>query len=107
MKDHVDSWYVTKNTHVEEDHVNGQHVIWNLNIEDYVDGWHVTGIITVKDHGNRHYVINITAAQQQPRDLRPAGELNTINRQDHRIINIEELLNDWLGEAVWLLTTDR
>jgi len=54
----------------------------------------------VKDHGNRHYVINITAAQQQPRDLRPAGELNTINRQDHRIINIEELLNDWLGEAV-------
>ncbi len=43
---------------------------------------------------------DITAAQQQLGDLRPAEELNHNNRQDHGMINIEELLNDWLEKAV-------
>jgi len=38
--------------------------------------------------------------QQQPEDSRLAGKLNQDNRQDYGMINIEELLNDWLGEAV-------
>ena len=56
--------------------------------------------ITAKDHDDRYHVINITATQQQPGDLKPAGELNQINRQDHGMIDIEQLLNDWLGEAM-------
>ena len=100
MEDHVDEWHVIKNTYVEEDHIDGQHVTWNLNSEDYVDGWHMTGIITAEDHGDRYHVTDITAAQQQPGDLGPTGELNQTNRQDHRMIDIEELLNDWLREAV-------
>ena len=81
-----------KNIHVEEDHVIGQHVIWNLNSEDHVNRQYVTGINTAEDHGDGHYVINITATQ--PRDLRPVGESNLIDRQDYRMIDIEELLND-------------
>ena len=100
MKDHIDRWHVIKNTHVEEDHVVRQYVIWNLNTEDYVDSWHVTGIITAKDYGDRYHVTDITAAQQQPEDLKSAGELNLTNRQDHRMIDIEKLLNDWLRKAV-------
>ena len=57
----------------------------------------MTKIITAENHDDGHHVINITAAQQQPGDPGPAGELN---RQDHGMINIEELLNDWLGKAV-------
>src|SRR6266511_492000 len=68
--------------------------------EDHADGRHVTENITAEDHDNRHHVTNITAAQQQPRDLEPAGEFNQNNRQDHGMIDIEELLNDWLREAV-------
>ena len=60
----------------------------------------MTEDITAEDHGDRHHVTDITAAQQQPEDLRPAEELNQTNRQDHRMIDIEELLNNWLGEAV-------
>src|SRR6266542_1057920 len=97
-KDHANRQYVTKNIHVEEDHVDGQHVIWNFNSEDHVDGQHVTEDITMEDYGDRHHVTNITAAQQQPEDPGPAGELNQINKQDHRLIDIEELLNDWLRE---------
>ena len=43
---------------------------------------------------------NTTVAQQQPVDLRPTGKLNVTNRQDHGMIDIEELLNDWLREMV-------
>jgi len=43
---------------------------------------------------------DITVMQQQPRDPGPAGEFNSNNRQDHGIINIKELLNDWLRKAV-------
>jgi len=43
---------------------------------------------------------DITAVQQQSEDPRPAGELNQNNRQNHEMINIEKLLNDWLREAV-------
>ncbi len=75
-------------------------MIWNFNLEDHVDSQHVTESITAKDHSNRHYVTNITVTQQQPRDLRPVGELNQINRLDYGMIDIEELLNDWLGEAM-------
>ncbi len=57
----------------------------------------MTGSITAEDHGDGHHMTDITAAQQQPRDPRPAGELN---RQNHGMIDIEELLNNWLGEAV-------
>ncbi len=89
-----------KNTYVEEDHVDGQHVTWNFISEDHVDGRHVTESITAEDHGDRHHVTDITTAQQQPEDLEPARELNQTNRQDHRMIDIEELLNDWLKEAV-------
>jgi len=60
----------------------------------------VTGIITVKDHGDRHHVTNIIVIQQQPGDPEPTEELNQIDRQDHRIIDIEELFNDWLGEVM-------
>ncbi len=60
----------------------------------------MTESITAEDHSDRHHVTDITAAQQQPGDLRPAGEFNQINRQDHEMINIEELLNDWLREVV-------
>ncbi len=60
----------------------------------------MTEIITTEDHDNEHHVIDITAVQQQPEDLEPAGELNLIDKQDHEMINIEKLLNDWLGEAV-------
>ena len=60
----------------------------------------MTEDITAEDYGDRHHVTNITAAQQHPGDLRPAGELNTNNRQDHGMIDIEELLNDWLKKVV-------
>ena len=100
MEDHADGWHVTKKTHVKEDHVDGQHVTWNFNSEDHVDSWHMTESITAKDHGDRHHVTDITAVQQQPGDPGPAGELNTNNRQDHGMIDIEELLNNWLEEAV-------
>ena len=65
-------------------------------MENYADRCYVTDI-TVEDHGDGHHVIDITAAQQQPGDLGPAGELN---RQDYGMIDIEELLNDWLREVV-------
>jgi len=54
----------------------------------------VTESITMEDHGDRHHVIDNTIEQQQPGDPKPTGELNLTNRQDHRMINIEELLND-------------
>ena len=73
---------------------------WNFNLEDHIDGRHVTESITAEDHGDRHHVTDITAAQQQPGNPGPVGELNQINRQDHEMIDIEELLNDWLGKAV-------
>ena len=66
-----------------EDHADGRHVIQNTHVEE--------------DHVDEQHMTDITAAQQQPGDPRPAGELN---RQDHGMIDIEELLNDWLGEAV-------
>ena len=73
---------------------------WNFNSEDHINGQHVTEDITMEDHGDGHHVTNITAMQQQPGDLRPTRKLNQTNRQDHEMIDIEELLNDWLGEAV-------
>ena len=100
MEDHADGRHMTEETHVEEDHVDRQHVTWNFNSEDHVDSRHVTEDITAEDHGDRHHVTDITAAQQQPGDPGPAGELNSNNRQDHGMIDIEELLNDWLREAV-------
>ena len=60
----------------------------------------MTENITVEDHSDRHHVTDITAKQQQFGDLRPAGELNQTNRQDHGMIDIEELLNNWLRESV-------
>ena len=100
MEDYADGRHVTKETHVEEDHVDEQHVTWNFNSEDHVDGRHVTEDITTEDHGDEHHVTNITATQQQPENSGFAGELNQTNRQDHGMIDIEELLNNWLGEAV-------
>src|SRR6266540_859002 len=98
MEDHADGRHVTENTHMEKDHVVEQHVTWNFNSEDHVDGRHVTESITVEDHGDGHYMTDITVTQQQPEDLRPAGELNQTNRQDHGMIDIEKLINDWLGK---------
>ena len=69
-----------RNTHVEEDHVDRQHVTWNFNSEDHVNSQHMTESITVEDHGDRHHVTNITVMQQQPRDSRPIGELNLTDR---------------------------
>ena len=69
-------------------------MIWNFDLGDYVDGWHVTESIIAEDHGDRHHVTDITAAQQQPEDPGLAEELNQTNRQDHGMIDIEELLND-------------
>jgi len=60
----------------------------------------MTGNITAEDHSNRHYVTDTTAVQQQLEDPEPAGELNLNDKQDHKIIDIEELLNNWLKKAV-------
>ncbi len=60
----------------------------------------MTGIITVEDHGDEYHITDIIAVQQQPRDLELTRELNNNNRQDHGMINIEKLLNNWLKEAV-------
>ena len=60
----------------------------------------MTGIITAEDHGDRHYVTDIIAAQQQPGDPGSAGELNQTDRSDYGMIDIEKLLNDWLGKAM-------
>ncbi len=48
----------------------------------------------MKDHGNRYHVTDITVIQQQPEDLGLIGELNLTDRQDHGMIDIEELLNN-------------
>ena len=53
-----------------------------------------------EDHSDRYYVTNSTAVQQQLEDLGLAGEHNINNRQDHGMINIEELLNNWLRKVV-------
>ncbi len=60
----------------------------------------MTGNITAEDHGDRYHMTDITVTQQQLGDSGPIEELNLTNRQDHRIIDIEKLLNDWLREAV-------
>ncbi len=60
----------------------------------------MTESITAEDHGDGHHVTDIIVTQQQPGDLRPVGELNSTDRQDHGMIDIEKLLNDWLREAV-------
>ncbi len=60
----------------------------------------MTEIITMEDHSNRHHVIDTTAVQQQPEDLELTEELNLNNRQDHGMIDIEELFNDWLREVM-------
>ena len=57
----------------------------------------MTEDITAEDHDDGHHVTDITAAQQHPGDPGPARELNG---QDHGMIDIEELLNDWLEKVV-------
>ncbi len=57
-------------------------------------------IITAEDHDDRHHMTDTTAMQQQPENLKPVGKLNLNNRQDHGMIDVEKLLNDWLREAV-------
>ena len=37
MEDYANRRHMTKNTHMEEDHIVGQHVTWNLNTEDHID----------------------------------------------------------------------
>ena len=73
---------------------------WNFNSEDHVDDQHVTGIITAEDYDDRYHVTDIIAVQQQLRNPGSTGELNQINRQDHGMIDIEELLNDWLEKVM-------
>ncbi len=99
-EDHAERQHVTKNTHMEEDHVVGQHVTWNFNTENYANSRYVTRIITAEDHGDKHHMTDINAVLQQPGNSKSARELNLTDRQDHGMINIEELLNDWLGKAV-------
>ena len=60
----------------------------------------MTEIITVKDHGDRYHVTDIITVQQQLGYPELVGELNINNRQDHGMIDIEKLLDDWLKEAV-------
>ena len=60
----------------------------------------MTEIITAKDHDDRHHVTDTTVTQQQSEDPRSTGEFNSTNRQDHGMIDIEELFNDWLREVV-------
>ncbi len=60
----------------------------------------MTENITTEDHDDKYHITDITAAQQQSGDLRPIGELNIIERQDHRMINIDKLINDWLKKAI-------
>ena len=62
IEDYTNGWHVTENTHMKEDHVDRQHVIWNFNTEDHVDGWHMTEIIIAKDHDERYHVTNITVS---------------------------------------------
>ncbi len=54
----------------------------------------------MKDHNDRYHVTDIIVTQQQPEDPGPVGELNLNNRQNYGMIDIEELLNDWLEKAV-------
>jgi len=54
----------------------------------------MTGIIIAKNYDDRYHVTDITTAQQQSGDLELIGELNFINKYDHRMINIDELIND-------------
>ena len=56
--------------------------------------------IIIEDYSDRYHITDITAAQQQLEDLGFTGELNIIEGQDYEIINIEELINNWLKEAV-------
>ncbi len=60
----------------------------------------MTRIITAEDHSDRYHITNITVTQQQPGDLKPAEEFNLTNRQDYGMIDIEELLDDWLRKVV-------
>ncbi len=60
----------------------------------------MTETITAEDHDDRHHMTDTTIAQQQPEDLEPVEELNSTNRKDHGMIDIEELLNNWLREVV-------
>ncbi len=60
----------------------------------------MTRTITIKDYDDRYHVTDIIVMQQQPGDLEPTEEFNLIDRQDHEMIDIEELLNDWLGKAL-------
>jgi len=60
----------------------------------------VTEIITAEDYSDRHYMIDTTVVQQQPEDPELTGELNLTNRQDHEMINIKKLFNDWLREVI-------
>ncbi len=60
----------------------------------------MTGNITMKDHGDRHHVISITMMQQQPENPEPTEKLNENNRQNYKMTDIEEFLNDWLRKAV-------
>jgi len=54
----------------------------------------------MKDHGDRHHVISITMMQQQPENPEPTEKLNENNRQNYKMTDIEEFLNDWLRKAV-------
>ncbi len=63
IEDHANRRHMTKNTHVEEDHVVGQYMTWDFT-EDHINGWHVIRIITAKDHGDGYHVTDITMVQQ-------------------------------------------
>jgi len=60
----------------------------------------MTEIIIAEDHDDGHHVTDITVAQQQSGDSEPAGKFDLNERQDYGMIDLEELLNDWLREVV-------
>ncbi len=60
----------------------------------------MTENIIAEDHDKGCHVIDIIVAQQQSRDLELAGEFNIIERQDYGMIDIKELINNWLKKVV-------
>ncbi len=53
-----------------------------------------------ENHNKEYYITDITVTQQQPRNLKSAEKLIIIERQNHEIINIEELINDQLRKVI-------
>ncbi len=69
-------------------------------MKDYADGWYVTKSTTIKDHGKKCHITDETVMQQQLENSEPAGKFIILEGQDYEMINIKELINNWLEKAI-------